>query len=234
MKKRNKGRKALTAMSAVVAAGLTPGFIAASAVGSSIQSPNSGTTAADVVAIDGNTYSFEELYALQNPDSVKMDTIELNIVLEPTNTTLYGSPSVVAYGTTKYGAPRRNITSISAISANYEVLEGDTIYRSVDRAPSFPGGDAALKNYLNDHIRYPANAIKNKIQGEVIIELVVKKTGEIGSVKVVRSIGKDLDDEAVRVCKSLPDFIPARLHGQDVSSRHLLPVTFTLPKANND
>ena len=141
-KNNNKGKKALTAVGAVVAAGLTPGFIAASAAGSSIQGPNTGTTAAEVVAIDGQAYSFDELYAMQNPDSAATDTIELNIVLEPTNATLYGAPVVIAYGTTKYGVPRGSV--FSPIGADYEVIKGDTIYRSVNQAPSFPGGDAEL------------------------------------------------------------------------------------------
>ena len=227
-KKNNKGKKALTAVGAVIAAGLTPGFIAASAAGSSIQSPSAGTTAAEVVAIDGQAYSFDELYTMQHPDSVKMDTIELNIVLEPNEASLNDSQVVIAYGTTKYGAPWRG-ASVIPFGA-YEVLEGDTVYRDVGRAPSFPGGDDALKNYLDSHIQYPANAVKKKIQGEVIVELVVKKTGEIGTVQVIRSIDKDLDEEAVRVCESLPNFTPARLGGKDVSARHMVPVTFTLPE----
>ena len=72
MKKKNKGKKALTAVGAVVAAGLTPGFITASAAGASIQGPSAETTAAEVVAIDGQAYSFDELYAMQHQDSVKM------------------------------------------------------------------------------------------------------------------------------------------------------------------
>lgn len=227
MKKRNKGKKALTAVGAVVAAGLTPGFIAASAAGSSIQSPSAGTTAAEVVAIDGQTYSFDELYAMQNPDSAVMDTIELNIKLEPSPATLYGAPTVTAYGTTKYGAPLRRGY---AITSPYEVLEGDTIYRSVDRAPSFPGGDDALMKYINNKIQYPAHAVKNKIQGKVVLELVVKKTGEIGTVKALVSPDQDLEREAVRVCKSLPNFIPARLGGKAVSAWHTITVTFTLPE----
>ena len=227
-KNNNKGKKALTAVGAVVAAGLTPGFIAASAAGSSIQGPNTGTTAAEVVAIDGQAYSFDELYAMQNPDSAATDTIELNIVLEPSNATLYGAPVVIAYATTKYGVPRGSV--FSPIGADYEVIKGDTIYRSVNQAPSFPGGDAELMKYINDHIKYPAKAIKNKIQGEVIIELVVKKTGEVGDVKVIRSIDKDLDKEAVRVIKSLSNFIPARSGGKAVSSWHTIPVTFKLPQ----
>ena len=212
----------------MVAAGLTPGFIAASAAGSSIQGPNTGTTAAEVVAIDGQAYSFDELYAMQNPDSAATDTIELNIVLEPTNATLYGAPVVIAYGTTKYGV------QITRSNDGYEVIEGDTIYRSVAQAPYFPGGDDELMKYIDSQIQYPANALLNRVQGRIVVKFVVKSTGEIGTVRVIHSVDKELADEAVRVVKSLPNFVPARLGGKAVASWHMLPVTFTLPKENDN
>ena len=70
-KKKNKGKRTLTAVGAVVAAGLTPGFIAVSATGATLQSPNAAVTAAEVVSIDGQTYSFDELYAMQQVDRSK-------------------------------------------------------------------------------------------------------------------------------------------------------------------
>ena len=228
--KKNKGKKALTAVGAVVAAGLTPGFIAASAAGSSLQGPNSGLTVAEVVAIDGQAYSFDELYAMQNPDTAAMDTIELNIKLEPTDETLNGSPVITGYQrTTKYGGPMKTINT-SRSRPSYEVLEGDTVYRGVDVAPSFPGGNDELMKYINDNIQYPAHTVKNKIQGKVVLDFIVKNTGEIGIVKVLVSPDQDLKREAVRVCKSLPKFIPARLGGKAVSAWHTITVTLTLPE----
>ena len=225
IKKRNKGKKALTAVSAVVAAGLTPGFIAASAAGSSIQSPNAVTTAAEVVAIDGQAYSFDELYSMQHPDSVKMDTIELNIVLEDSHATLYGSPVVVI---TKYGVPRDfRANTISAVKSDSEP------YKSVEQMPQFPGGEAALEEYIQTHIQYPAEALKNRIEGLVIVKFVVDKKGKIGEVEVVGSVDKRLEEEAVRLCKSLPKFIPGRRNGKAVSVWYTMPVTFTLPEENN-
>lgn len=67
MKKKNKGKKTLAAVGAVVAAGLTPGIIAATPHAMPVQDLNIGLTAAEVVAIAGNTYSFDELYAMQQP-----------------------------------------------------------------------------------------------------------------------------------------------------------------------
>ena len=100
--------------------------------------------------------------------------------------------------------------------------------------PEFPGGEVALKKYIDAHIKYPANAAKNNIQGRVIVQFVVNKDGSVGKVKVVQSVDKDLDKEAVRVVKSLPKFTLGRQNGQAVSVWYTLPITFTLPEKNND
>lgn len=98
--------------------------------------------------------------------------------------------------------------------------------------PTFPGGEAALMKWLQSHINYPTVAMENNVQGKVIVQFVVTKTGKVGEVKVVRSVDRDLDKEAVRVCKSLPDFVPGRMNGQAVNVWYTLPVTFKLQGAN--
>ena len=108
------------------------------------------------------------------------------------------------------------------------------IVKSVEQMPQFPGGDAALIKYLDSHIQYPPEAAKNNIQGRVILQFVVDKTGEIGEVKVVRSVDKDLDKEAIRFVKTLPKFIPGRQNGQAVAVWYTLPVTFKLPQKGNE
>ena len=94
--------------------------------------------------------------------------------------------------------------------------------------PQFPGGDAALMEYIESHIQFPPMYAEINVQGKVVVQFVVDKTGEIGEVKVVRSVDKDLDEEAVRIVKTLPKFIPGRHNGQAVSVWYTLPVTFRL------
>ena len=215
-KDKNKGKKSLAAVSAVVAVGLTPGFVVASAAGLPIQGSNAGITAADVVAIDGTTYSFDELYAMQRGEPI--DTIEMNIVLEPdTSIDLKDVPIVV-----KYGVQRFKHNAAKAVGND------DTVYRSVEQMPRFPGGEAALMKYLESHIKYPPEAAENNVQGHVIVQFVVKKDGSIGEVKVVRSLEENLDKEAIRVIKSLPKFTPGRHDGKAVSVWYTLPVPFKL------
>ena len=209
-KEKNKGKKSLAALGAVVAAGLTPGFVAASAAGLPIQGSYVGISAADVVAIDGTTYSFDELYAMQ-----RGDTVDVQVGLPEIQVESYPNA-------TKYGA--------LWISSSFDKADGnkDPIDRSAEQMPQFPGGNAALVKYIDSHIKYPPSAAKNNIQGKVVVQFVVKNDGSIGEVKVVRSVDKDLDKEAIRVIKSLPKFTPGRHDGKAVSVWYSLPVPFKL------
>ena len=106
------------------------------------------------------------------------------------------------------------------------------IFTAVEQMPQFPGGEEALRKYLASHINYPPMAAENGVQGKVIVQFVVDKTGRVGEVKVARSVDKELDREAIRVCKSLPKFVPGRQNGQAVSVWFTLPVTFKLQGTN--
>ena len=96
--------------------------------------------------------------------------------------------------------------------------------------PEFPGGNDTLAKYIQSHIHYPPMAARNNIQGKVVVQFIVYKNGDVGKVKVVRSVDKDLDKEAVRVCKTLPKFTPGRKDGIAVDVWFTLPVNFKLPK----
>lgn len=211
MKKKNTAKKKLAAVGAVVAAGLTPGVITGAPVCS--PQPGAGITAAEVVAIDGQEYSFDELYAKQHPDSVDSPVKLLNVA-----------------DVSRYGASYPSTTPLKVLARR----KVEIAYRHVDQMPTFPGGEAALKEYIESHIQYPPKAIKKKVQGCVVVEFIVKATGKIEATKVVQSVDKELDEEAVRVVKSLPNFIPARKDGKAVQAWHTLSVTFTLPEGSDN
>ena len=107
-------------------------------------------------------------------------------------------------------------------------VEDNQVFTVVEQQPQFPGGEAALLKYVAEHIRYPAVAQENNIQGKVVVQFVVTKTGAVGEVKVVRSKDPDLDKEAVRVVKSLPNFVPGKMNGHAVNVWYTLPITFHL------
>ncbi|MBO7610191.1 MAG: energy transducer TonB [Muribaculaceae bacterium] len=104
----------------------------------------------------------------------------------------------------------------------------DEIYGLVGQMPLFPGSETELMKFLSDNIVYPAEAVKNKIQGKVVVQIYIDKTGKVGEVKVVRGVHEDLDREAVRVCKLLPDFTPAKQNGEAYGTWYTLPIIFKL------
>ena len=106
--------------------------------------------------------------------------------------------------------------------------EKEVPYQAVEQMPQFPGGDAELMKYIQDHLKYPVIAAENGIQGRVIVRFVVSKTGEIQDVTVLRGVDSSLDKEAVRVIKSMPKWIPGKQHGNNVAVYFTVPVMFKL------
>lgn len=95
--------------------------------------------------------------------------------------------------------------------------------------PSFSGGDQALKKYLAENLKYPAQASENGIEGNVPLQFIVKADGTITSVKVTRMIDPDLEAEAIRLVKSMPAWTPATKDGKPVDATATLEVEFRLP-----
>ena len=104
----------------------------------------------------------------------------------------------------------------------------EEIFSAVEQMPQFPGGEAELMKYIANHIKYPTMAAENNIQGRVVVKFVVKKDGSVGEVQVLRGKDPDLDKEAVRVVRTLPNFIPGKMNGQAVSVWFTLPINFKL------
>ena len=104
----------------------------------------------------------------------------------------------------------------------------EEIFTAVEQMPQFPGGEGELLKYISTHIKYPTMAAENNIQGRVVVKFVVQKDGKVGEVVVLRGKDPDLDKEAVRVVKTLPDFIPGKMNGQAVSVWYTLPINFKL------
>jgi TonB family protein len=98
----------------------------------------------------------------------------------------------------------------------------------VEQMPQFPGGPAALMQFLAQSIRYPVEAQKTGAQGRVIVSFVVETDGSITEAKAVKSVSPELDAEAVRVINSMPNWTPGRQNGEAVRVKYVVPVTFRL------
>lgn len=102
------------------------------------------------------------------------------------------------------------------------------VYDVVEQMPSFPGGISGLRTYLNQNIRYPAEAQENCVQGRVVVSFVVGKDGHISDVTVLRSVDPSLDKEAIRVIRNMPRWSPGKQGGEPVRVRYNVPVSFRL------
>ena len=96
--------------------------------------------------------------------------------------------------------------------------------------PEFPGGEDALRQYLQKELTYPDKAVKENIAGRIVVQFIVSKEGTILDVKLIIPIGGGCDEEAIRVIKSMPKWKPAIRNGKAVSESVLLPIKFTIEK----
>ena len=109
-----------------------------------------------------------------------------------------------------------------------EEADDDNIYEVVEENAMFPGGENECYKWLSEHIKYPAIAQEQGIQGRVFVQFVVNRDGSIVDVKVLRSPDPSLSKEAERVVKMMPKWKPARQGNKPVRSRFNLPVMFRL------
>ena len=114
------------------------------------------------------------------------------------------------------------------IAAPVEDPEESRIHVVVERMPEFPGGEAAMNQFINRTIRYPVIAQENGIQGRVVVQFVVNTDGKIVDVEVVRGVEESLDREAIRVVKTMPPWTPGRQGGKAVRVKYTLPIRFRL------
>ena len=116
------------------------------------------------------------------------------------------------------------------VIAETKPVEEEKVYNiaMVEQKPEFVGGEAAMYKWLSDHINYPAAAAEDGVQGRVVVEFEVSKTGTIEKVRVIRGRHPALDKEALRVVKAMPKWNPGRNNGQPVKVTYTLPVTFKL------
>lgn len=102
------------------------------------------------------------------------------------------------------------------------------IFTVVEEQPGYPGGEEARISFLQQNIKYPEEAKELGIQGRVFVTFVVEVDGSITDVRVLRGIGGGCDEEAVRVVRAMPKWVPGKQRGVPVRVQFNLPIKFTL------
>ena len=109
-------------------------------------------------------------------------------------------------------------------------LNGDDedVLRVVEELPQYPGGMVEFMKWLTAQLHYPDQALKQKLQGKVIISFIVNKDGSLSDLKLVQSAGKLLDDEALRVARLMPKWKPGIDKGKPCRSMIAIPIVFEI------
>jgi len=100
------------------------------------------------------------------------------------------------------------------------------IYFTADEMPAFPGGDAALLKFLSSRLNYPTVALDKRLSGKVFITFTVDPEGHLHDPRVARGLGSGLDEEALRLVRLMPWWIPGKIQGQPVWVTLTMPITF--------
>ena len=115
--------------------------------------------------------------------------------------------------------------------AEMEVEEVEEVFVVVEDMPEFPGGIQEFYASIGRELNYPDQALRLGIEGRVYVEFTVDRDGALTDVHVVKGIGAGCDTEAVRVIRTLPNFIPGKQRGKPVKVKMVLPVLFKMAES---
>lgn len=93
----------------------------------------------------------------------------------------------------------------------------------------FPGGADSMMRYFSLNLRYPTKAMEQKLEGEVMVGFEIDEQGYIHNALIINGIGAGCDEEALRVVRNMPRWIPAVQEGKPVKIIFRLPIYFQLP-----
>lgn len=106
--------------------------------------------------------------------------------------------------------------------------QADNVYQKVDEIPVFSKGQPQV--WVAKNVRYPVVAAKNGIQGKVYVQFVVEKDGSVSDIELLRGVHPLLNQEALRVVKSMPRWTPGKIKGEPVRCSYTIPIVFMLSK----
>ena len=102
------------------------------------------------------------------------------------------------------------------------------VYDEVEQMPEYPGGMPAMIEFLQTNINYPEDAVKQKVEGRVMVQFVVETDGSVSDVHVAKQVFPSLDAEAIRVVQAMPKWMPGREKGRVVRVKYNLPIVFRM------
>jgi len=152
---------------------------------------------------------------------IEVEIIEIignnEIVLEP-----------IEFSTSEIENPILDFEAYLNILPEEKIEKEKNVFIIAEQMPEFPGGELALLKYLANSIQYPVIAMENGITGKIYVSFIINEKGGIEDVNLLRGIDEALNNEALRVVKSLPKWQPGRQGGKAVKVRYTLPIVFEM------
>ena len=147
----------------------------------------------------------------------------MNYKLTPLNRVLLLIMIITALARETSAQKVETYTNADTITAN-----GEPIHIIADEPPQFAGGQKELTEYLENNTNYPPKLRKKGIEGKVFITCVIDPTGKVIEVKLIQGFDDLANEEAVRVVKAMPDWVPGKISGKPVFVRYNFPINFSL------
>jgi TonB family protein len=101
-------------------------------------------------------------------------------------------------------------------------------YSGGEMIPEFPGREFAMREFIRKELIYPDTAIKYNIQGKVYCRFTVNEDGSISNVEIIKGCNTFLDEEAMRVVRSMPKWVSGKRNGRAVKVQYTVPIAFKL------
>jgi protein TonB len=115
---------------------------------------------------------------------------------------------------------------------NFAVVENKPVFPGCENQATendkFMCFNQNIMKHIGKNFDFPELARQMGIQGKVYVNFVIEKNGKVSNVTIARGVDKLIDDEAIRVIKLLPEFIPAKQRGKPVRMQYTVPINARL------
>jgi protein TonB len=163
------------------------------------------------------------------PELIKsIKNLQPEVVTDTSEVTTFIPATDVINATIENGRVTDSVVYVEPVTP--EIPSETKVFIVVEEKPEYPGGLPALFKFIGENLQYPSEAQINNIEGKVILKFVVSPDGSVDRIEILRSIDPLLDNEAIRVVKTLPKFKPGKQGGVPVPVWFMLPVVFKIEK----
>ncbi|MBN8681119.1 MAG: energy transducer TonB [Chitinophagales bacterium] len=99
---------------------------------------------------------------------------------------------------------------------------------NVEKIPVFPGGEAAMFQFISTNLVYPDSAQVNNVEGVVALSMVIEKDGSLSDIKVLKDIAYGCGEASIAMVKKMPKWMPGQIQGTRIRTRYVMPIRFKL------